>query len=182
MAEIIATEFVIRHRPMICGSAEAESRRYLKVEGKSGTTWLVADQPNAADNVYCDQHDPKSDGFGGRTLTFPLVDGGEYSCRGPWHANSNALFADTGMDVRDKCFTFVVIARRRSYKSKPSYETVLEDVLYQDLDWQIGHFSRWKEIARQLWEQGEHELVYYSQSSGGSSNGSIRAKDIGVEE
>ena len=105
-------DFVVGRQPIICGSAEAESRKYYKYVGKSGKIWLVADQEDAAANIYA-EGGPNSDGFGGRTLTFQLVNGSEIKLKGPWHTNAQALFEETGIDVRDRHYTFVVISRRR---------------------------------------------------------------------
>lgn len=168
-------DFVIERQPMICGSSEAESRRYHKHTGKSGKVWLVADQEDAAANVYV-EGGPGSDGFGGRTLTFPLVDGTEIKLKGPWHANSDALLADTGIDVRDRSRTFVVISRDR--KSGKNYESIMVDVLYRDDQPQIGSFHRGDEIARQWARELGVPVLCYSQSSGGSSCGQIKPDQV----
>lgn len=168
-------DFVIERQPMICGSAEAESRRYYKHVGKSGKIWLVADQEDAAANVYV-EGGPNSDGFAGRTLTFPLVDGTEIKLKGPWHANADAMFADTGVDVRDKHRTFVVVSRDR--KSGKNYESIMVDVLYRDDEPQIGSFHRGDEIARQ-WAREIGAPVYcYSASAGGSSCGQVKPDQV----
>lgn len=164
-------DFVVERQPMTCGSSEAESRRYHKHVGKSGKVWLVADQEDAAANVYV-EGGPNSDGFGGRTLTFSLVDGTEIKLKGPWHANSDSLFQDTGIDVRDKHYTFVVISRRR--KSGEHYESVMVDVLYRDERPQLGSFHRGDLLARQWTKNTGASVFLYSQSSGGSSCGQVK--------
>lgn len=164
-------DFVVQRQPMVCGSAEAEKRRYHKHVGKSGKIWLVADQPNAAANIYV-EGGPNSDGFAGRTLTFPLVDGGEVSLRGPWHTNSDGLFADTGVDVRDKHYTYVVISRRR--ESGEHYESIMVDVLYRDDEPQLGSFHRGDELARQWAREIDAPVFLYSESEGGSSCGQVK--------
>lgn len=164
-------DYVVTRQPMVCGSAEAESRRYHKHVGKSGKVWLVADQEDVAANVYV-EGGPNSDGFGGRTLTFPLVDGTEIKLKGPWHANSEALFADTGVDVRDRVFTFVVISRDR--KSGENYESIMVDVLYKDDAPQLGSFHRGDLLAREWAKEIDAPVFLYSQSSGGSSCGQVK--------
>jgi hypothetical protein len=165
------SDYVIGRQPMRCGSREAEIRKYHKYVGKSGKVWLVADQPNAAANVYV-EGGPNSDGFAGRTLTFPLVDGSEIKLKGPWHANSESLFADTGIDVRDCHYTFVVISRRR--ESGPHLETICVDVLYRDDEPQLGSFHRGDVLARQ-WAQWIGAPVHlYSGSEGGASSGFVK--------
>lgn len=156
---------------MTCGSAEAESRKYRRIEGSRGCVWLVAIQPNAGDNVYFhDPKDTKSDGFAGRTLQFPLEDGTVYSAKGPWHTNCDALFKDTGVDIRNQHQTFVVLAKERDYKNMRS---IMKDVVYMDDAPVIGDFDRWKELAKQHPEA----VYYYSKSSGGSSCGMIRRRE-----
>ncbi len=46
------SNFLVERRGMICGSAEAEENVYHLYKGKNGNRWLVADQINAADNIY----------------------------------------------------------------------------------------------------------------------------------
>lgn len=168
-------DYVIHRQPMICGSAEAESRRYHKYLGKNGRTYLVADQPDAAANIYV-EGGPNSDGFGGRTLTFPLVEGGEVKLKGPWHTNSGDLLINTGIDVRDKHYTFVVVSRRR--ETGKNYESICVDVLYRDEAPQLGSFHRGDVIARQWARELGHKVHLYSQSSGGSSSGFVEPNQV----
>jgi hypothetical protein len=155
-------DFLTEGYSMICGSEEAEKRVYRKVECKRGV-WLVAVQPNAAENVYFhNPRDTKSQGFGGRTLSFPLEDGTVYEAKGPWHGNADSLFNDTGVDVRNTHYTFVVLAMERD-----GWPTVLRDVVYKDAAPVLGRFDRYKELMRQY----PQAMQYYSQSSGGSSCG-----------
>lgn len=168
-------DFIIQRQPMICGSAEAESRKYHKYLGKNGRTYLVADQPDAGANIYV-EGGPNSDGFGGRTLTFPLVDGGEVKLKGPWHTNSGDLFANTGVDVRDRHYTFVVISRRR--ESGKNYESIMVDVLYKDDEPQLGSFHRGDLLARQWAKETGAPVFLYSQSSGGSSCGQVKPDQV----
>ena len=164
-------DFIVQRQPMICGSAEAESRKYHKYVGKSGKVWLVADQPDAAANIYV-EGGPNSDGFAGRTLTFPLVDGTEIKLKGPWHANSQLLFQDTGIDVRNRHYTFVVISRDR--KPGKNYESIMVDVLYRDEEPQLGSFHRGDVLARQWTRELGVPVYCYSQSKGGSSCGQVK--------
>lgn len=163
-------DYVIHRQPMICGSSEAESRRYYKYLGKNGRTYLVADQPDAGANIYV-EGGPNSDGFGGRTLTFPLVEGGEVKLKGPWHTNSEDLFQQTGVDVRDRHYTFVVISRRR--ESGKNYESICADVLYRDIEPQLGPFHRGDLLAREWARKLNQKVHLYSQSQGGSSSGFV---------
>jgi len=165
-------EYIIERQPMICGSYEAEIRKYHKYQGKKeGSIWLVADQPNAGDNIYYCDFDPKSQGFAGRTLHFTLVDSTEIDLPAPWHSNSEHLFRDTGVDTRDKHLTFVVIAKRRELTT--DYQTIYKDIVYIDKEPQIGYFDRGRQMARQLAKQLDIQLFCYSRSQGGSSDSPI---------
>jgi len=164
MAPAGPNDFEIGRQPMKCGQSELQSRRYRKYECARGV-WLVADQANAADNVYFhDPRDTKSDGFGGATLKFPLVDGGEYVAKGPWHAGSEGLFKDTGVDVRATCLTFVVLSKGND-SAWP--QQIMRDVVYKDDDWTLGIFDRYKAII-----QAHPEANYfYAASQGGAISG-----------
>jgi len=105
-------DYIIEGQPMRCSSYEAEQRRYKKIIGKDGHIYLYAIQDNPADNIYV-SGGKNSDGFGGRTLSFTLEDGTVEELRGPWHTNSDDLFVHTGIDLRAKYLTFVVIGKGR---------------------------------------------------------------------
>ena len=153
---------------MTCGRSDAQGRRYRKYVTKEGNVWLVADQPNAADNIYFhNPQDTESEGFAGATLTFPLVDGGEYIAKGPWHSESEGLFKDTGIDVRKTCLTFVVLSRGMTFNWP---QQIMRDVVYKDTKWTLGTFGRYKELITAYPEAN----YYYSASQGGSSSGPTR--------
>ena len=171
------SNFTVGRKAMICSSAEAESRKYFLYKSKKGRKWLVADQPNAGDNVYV-EGGPNSEGFAGRTLTFPLVNGEEVSLQGPWHTTSNGLFAATGVDVRDKCLTFGVISHER--KCNSAYETEMIDVIYQDEKPIIGTFDRVREIAQKIANKLGKAVFCYSESKGGSSCGQVKPEGKNV--
>lgn len=163
-------EFIVEHQGMTCGSSEAESRTYKKVTDASGNVWLIANQEAAAENVYFhNPKDTKSDGFGGRTLSFPIDDGTVYEAKGPWHSGPDALFKSTGIDLRNTHRTFVVLAKERDSTKDGTYRTIMRGVLYKDEKPVLGSFYRYKELAKQY-----PEAKYaYSESSGGSSCGPI---------
>jgi len=139
---------------MLCGSAEAESRRYHLYNG----VWLVADQENAADNIYLAGN---GRGFGGRKITFTLVSGDKITFQGPWLSNANHLFLETGIDVRDKYKTLGAIA-------KDLDGDALEDIVYQDKQPMIGSFNRIPDAAQLLANQLKIKLYYHVESSIGS--------------
>lgn len=143
--------------------------------GKSGAIWLY--EKDVAQPLYV-SGGQGSRGFGGSELTFKLRDSiaGSITLKGPWASNSDAFFADTGIDVRDKYWTFVVISRYRfSYydpeTGKYDGRLLLSDVLYRDEGPQQGTFDRGKDIARKLANQLGHPVCLHSSSYGGSSCG-----------
>lgn len=167
-------------RGMFCGQSEAISRKYHKHVGKSGNIWLVADQEDAGADIYVTNNPQNTtsrnqafEGFGGATLSMPLVDGTTFELRGGWHSNSDALFNDTGVDVRDKIFTFVVLSKGLDFDKK-SYGRILTDVVYQDEKPTLGNFYRYKDLIKQYPEAN----FYYSESKGGSSSGTTKNEKI----
>ena len=151
---------------MRCGSAEAESRKYWLYEDKSGRRYLVADQPNSADNIYV-EGDQGSDGFSGRTLTFPLVTGGEIRLKGPWHTNSEDLFKNTGIDVCSKHLTFVVVGLGRG-TIQPGWRMVIREVIYKDEQPVMGRYDRGDTIAQKVANERGKTVFMYKRSTDGS--------------
>lgn len=170
-------DYIIKNQPMICGSYEAEIRKYKKIIGKSGNVWLYAIQDNPADNIYV-SGDKNSDGFGGRTISFTLEDGTIEKLIGPWSTNADALYANTGVDLRDKYLTFVVIGRSRdTLLIKNIYKSLMIDVLYIDDKPTIGEFERGEIIAKKLANKLKKTVFCYSQSSGGSVSSPIEPEE-----
>ncbi len=170
-------DFITDSYRMTSGRAEAAERKYHKHISGTDRIYLVADQPNAADNIYV-SGDEGSQGFGGSTLSFTLVDGTEMHLKGPWHTNSHLLKVDTGIDIQDKHETFVVVARDQEYVDG---RTILKDVLYQDAEPTIGFFERGKPIAQKYANELGVPVYLYSQSRGGSSCGPVKPATLGEE-
>ena len=179
-------DYIIKSQPMLCGSYEAEIRKYRKVIGKSGKTWLYAMQENSAENIYVSASPREFEpgyrgfqGFGGRTLFFTLENGEIEELRAPWQSNSDDLFVDTGVDLRDKHLTFVVIGlgrARRKIENK-YYVDVMVDVIYKDEKPTLGRYDRGKQIAQRLANEMNKMVFCYSQSQGGSSSSPIEPED-----
>lgn len=164
-------EFVTDDYQMFSGQGEAVRQKYHKYIGKSGNTWLVADSEWAAENVYVTDS-PKNNGtqgFGGAVLKMPLVNGEIFELKGGWHTNSDALFSDTGIDIRNKYRTFVVLAKERFSLDDGTWRIGFKGILYKDKEPTLGHFNRYKDLIKQYPEA----KYYYSSSRGGSSSGSI---------
>lgn len=159
-------EFSIHNRGMVCGSSEAESRMYKMFVGKSGKRWLVAIQANLADNIYV-QGDKNSDGFAGRTLDFRLETGETVSLKGPWHSSAEALFNDTGYDVRNKCLTMGIVAEDVEPKFPTSFYS---GVIHLDNEWTLGHYDRIQDIAQEAANRLKKPVAYAFISTGGGSS------------
>lgn len=156
--------------PMISGQGELESRVYKKIIGKRGI-WYIAIQENAADNVYfCSKEDTNSSGFGGATLTFKMEDGTEEQAKGPWHSNSDSLFADTGYDIRDKYFTRGIVAKNHEYAKDMYQPDIYTDVLHYDDVPVLGEFHRIEKIAQEFADNLNCTIYYAVKSSGGGSS------------
>jgi len=163
------------HQGMKSGQYEQSIRKYKKIQGTSGT-WYVAIQDNIADNIYVDSHDPKSQGFGGATLEFQLEDGTTEQVKGPWHSNSNALFNDTGYDVRDKSLTRGIVAKSMNY-DKSDFIPIYTDVLHYDEQPVIGNFYRIQKIAEKFSKELKCNIYYAVISSGGGSSSWVEYKE-----
>src|SRR5690606_10463847 len=97
-----------------------ERPRYMRSEiefelatGKEGTIWLY--DPTNASNTYC-SGGKGSRGFGGSTVQFTLSNGrGTISLIGPWHSNADNLFEETGVDLRNKFYTWGCVGTGMEY-------------------------------------------------------------------
>jgi hypothetical protein len=163
---------------MICGSYEAEIRKYKMYIGKSGKRRLVAIQPNEADDIYV-EGGPNSDGFAGRTLNFILESAEVVSLKGPWHTRADSLFQDTEIDLREKYLTFVVIGLDRGC-TDVGYRTIIKDVIYKDEKPTIGEYYRGTKIAMKLAKELNKPVMCYSKSTGGSYSGLVYPDQVDV--
>lgn len=161
-------DIVVAKLGMISALGEQGRYRYKRYKGKT-CVWYVADVENDGDFIYCDTGRKNSEGFGGRELEFSLVNGSVVKVKGPWQSNSSSFFEDTGVDLRKKHLTSVVISRGR--RQDEFYNTVMQDVVYYDERPMVGSFDRWKEIAKELKVEGP--MFYYKRSLGGSATGLV---------
>jgi hypothetical protein len=165
------------NRPMISASGEAEDRRYKVLTGKSGKRWLIAIQPNEGDNVYM-EGDPGSDGFGGRTISFPLEDGTVLELKGPWKTTSG-LYHDTGYDVSGKFLTMGVVALEHMSVWNPrSYWSVdwYRGIIHRDTDWVISSWDRIDRIAQAYADEHQCNVFRCTITYGGSSTSRLEPK------
>jgi len=127
--------------------------------------WLYADIANSGDYIFCSS-DKRDRGFGGSSLSFKLShELGSISLIGPWHSNSDALYRATGIDIRDKHLTRVMII---------AFDEAKLDVLVEETEPQIGAFHRGYEMAQKLRESLDKasaiKLYATCQTMGGSSS------------
>jgi len=145
---------------------------YRKVIGKSGGTWVYpVNVENKGEMIHCRRPgDFKSNGYGGSTLKFPLEDGTELELQGPWHSNSESFYEDTGIDIRDTHYTFVIISKNRDYDM---YRWIMKDIIYIDEKPTLGKFERGEDMAIEFVKKLGHPVYLYAESSGGSRCGII---------
>ncbi len=140
---------------------------YRKVECDSGI-YIYPDIENAADGIHFRSHSKTlSHGYGGRKISFDLIDGTIINLQGPWHTNPYALFNDTGIDLRDKHYTFGMIGTKWVNLDK------ITDLIYTDNEWKLGRMDRIDKIAQELLNQ-YGELYYYVESMGGTRTKHVR--------
>ncbi len=149
------------------GRTGATSLKY-RVHHDGERRWLVPDSEAPADNIYVEDLNPdSSEGFGGATLSFGLVDGETLALKGPWHSNSEALFKATGIDIRDKHRTQGIVALKREHLQG---RTEYDEVLYQDEAPVIGTFHRVDAIAQRLADELGQPVYYAVKSAGGGTS------------
>jgi hypothetical protein len=168
-------DFILHRAPMISGIADAAVRTYRSYVGQSGRTWLVACQDAAADNIYVSDPNPNSQGFAGATLRFLLEDGQVLSLQGPWHSSAESLLADTGIDIRDKHRTFVVIYLQRAFEDG---KAKCRGVLYKDDVPTLGSFEGGKNLAQEYANRRGEPVYCYSESAGGSWDGLVTPEEV----
>lgn len=122
-------------------------------------TWLFrVDVPNSGDHIYATDPEPTGGmrGFGGRELRFGLEDGTVLAAVGPWHSNSEALFAATGIDLTALHETTVRIERN-------GVALYIEDAPV------LGDFDRGRKLAESIAQRDGERVFVHSESNGGSS-------------
>lgn len=167
---VIGGNFTEAPYSMFSASGDAESHQYKIAVGKSGRRWLYNDENfNAGANVYVEGR-KGSQGFAGREIRFPLVEGGHLDLVGPWASNTHSLFTDTGIDLRARHATWGCIGLRREHHNE---RTAICDLIWFDKEPAEGAFDRVELLAKQLSDEQKRLLYYYSMSHGGSSCGPI---------
>ena len=152
------------NQPMVCGSTEAESKVYTKHKGSSGHTWYWCD----SEHVYVDGH---KNGFAGREIQLPMVDGTTEAVTGLWSSNSEAFETDTGVTV-DHSYPISYMIGRLDKSAAGKFQTYnFAEVIDQG---EVN--STWQEIldlARRLDKEHGGGLFCCYKTSGGGSAGMV---------
>ena len=165
---VIGGNFTIPGYASYSGQGKAESGEYDMVIGKSGRTWLYHPEESSC---YV-SGEKGSRGFGGSTLRFKLRTGGTIDLTGPWASNADALFKDTGVDVRNNFITWGCVGTGRNYDANSGL-TKLTGVKWFDAEPTKGDYDRIDYIAWEMQKASDEPLYYYRESEGGSSHGPV---------
>jgi len=158
--------FEVGQMTMKSAIGEASKHVYRKVDSRVGT-WLVRQGKYAADNIYWLKD---GRGMGGATIKFKLEDGSVFEAKGPWLTNAGELFQYTGIDLREKLSTFVVLSDNVVYDK--NYDPILVNVLYKDSEIKESVYDRGSSLAHEWAERLGKKIYYYQLTAGGSLFGS----------
>jgi len=142
---------------------------YKMVIGKSGKAWFYRDRKFAATAIYVDGG-KGSEGMGGRTCRFDLEDGTHYDSIGPWMTTAEHLFADTGVDVRNRYASRLILCRKIEYPKNGYYTRPnMLDVVHFEEEYVEGTRNRADELAQQIANKMGEKLFYFIETPGGST-------------
>lgn len=143
---------------------------FEKYKGLRDDYWYVGMNDSPANQIF---HTPPERetkdswqgfrGFGGRTLSFMLKDGTVDKVEGPWHVSADALYRNTGVDVRRTYYTWGCIAEGRE-------DSIYRNVIYRDDLPSRGSFNRIPRYALTLCRQLNMPLYVYIKSYGGTAD------------
>jgi len=140
-----------------------------------GRYWVWPKSQTRPDKIYTGfNFDTGSDGCAGRKIEFPLFDGTSVTLHGPWNSNCDALFQQTGIDLREVHLTWGCISLKSKQDNWPYGEIHFEDLLYIDPpEGVVGCFDRIEIKAKQFANELGCRVQEYRCSSGGSSMGPV---------
>ena len=185
--EYLEGEFDTGGYQMVSGIADQQAIEfYCAKEVRPGYWYLWADVPNSGDHIYCGSTKQKEEGFGGRTMIFPIgkVEGEtvELKLLGPWHTNGDDLFNKTGVDLRDKHHTWGCIAEEQDNEGLQWPRYKYTKLIHVDREPVLGKFRRIQTLAEELTARYRRPLYYHDASRGGSSSGrTVYKPDTEVE-
>jgi hypothetical protein len=150
---------------------------YKMVRSKSGRAYFYRDVKFGAGNIYADGG-PGSEGMGGRTCRFELEDGTHYDSIGPWMTNSNDLFAQTGVDLRNRHASRLILARKIEYpKGQYCDRPDMLDVVHYEEEFVEGTFDRANILAQDIADKMGEKLFYFIETSGGAQSFHVLPKE-----
>lgn len=162
-------------RMFVCKSSlrrpEGESEGIFDVYESTmypGGLWLVGDVKNSADHIFFGYPcETGSKGYAGRWMAFrgPL---GDVILQGPWHSNADALYDDTGVDVRGAHYVQLVVGL--AWGPDINGARTIESVVYYE-DPHYGVFDDYRNVLRRLYSVFRVPLCYWHGGAGGSMSG-----------
>lgn len=150
---------------------------YKMVKSKSGRAYFYRDVKFGAGNIYADGG-PGSQGMGGSTCRFHLEDGTHYDSIGPWMTNANDLFRETGVDLRNKHASRLILARKTEYpKGQYCDRPDMIDVVHFEEEFIEGPFDRANILAQEIANKMGEKLFYFIETSGGAQMFHVTPKE-----
>jgi len=156
--------------PVYHATPRHENIRWRRYRGTAGAIWLVADVPNQGDHIIYWSPNGSREGYGGATLTFNLDTGETIRLQGPWHRNSDDLFSDTGIDVRNKHYTRGVLALEHKFVIFSLHGKYI-DVVHEDTDRVLGLFNCIERMAQEEANRRAVPIHFMVETIGGSHAG-----------
>lgn len=166
---VIKSEHLFRMRgAMFSASGVVQDNSFTKHPCARGV-WYVAASGDRASNIFFSG--TNKEGMAGRTLSFKLTDGTVDLVEGPWMGNTDELYKDTGVDLRDKHLMRYVICRELTHNGPEVY---CKDVLALVDEPSEMTYSECTELAQKMANTLNERLRYAYESSGGSCIGYVK--------
>lgn len=163
--------------PNKSGHPHAESKSpYRTALGIDGCRWFYRTDKFGASHIYVENGN-SGIGMGGATVRFHLEDGTHYDCKAPWMGNANQLFDETGVDLREKHGTRLILSRNRKYSENNQYMPDMIDVVYHEPEFVEGTFDRPNELAQSIADKMGERLFYFIETAGGAQSGQVSPKE-----
>lgn len=157
---------------------------HQKLIGKSGATWIIpASGRFRASDIHCrGAKREHSEGYYGSILTWTLEDGSACSLQGPWHSNADALYDDTGVDLRQCHQTWCAVSRDMRFMRNGAIELI--DPIYADEEVQESSFDRGDQIGQRIADERREPVYLVRESDGGGCYGwvcpTLRVRSAGL--
>ena len=148
-------------------------RKFQMVTQEDGVKWFVPTDGEPSE-IYKSGFDKR--GFGGRALTFTLLDDTEFSVIGPWNISADELYRHTNIDLRDKHRTMGIVALRSEAFKFGGMGNDYYDVLHLDFGPVVGTIDRIPNLAQDFANKHNITVVYQVVTAGGGQMGSKRPR------